>query len=164
MILCIDADHRASTTVTAGVGIRGWADDRPVFTHVERSDAPPEAYVPGEFYRRELPGTLAVIRAARFAGVLLVVIDGYVWLGGDRPGLGARLHDEIRIPVVGVAKTSFKDNDRAVPVLRGDSEKPLFVTAVGMDVAEAAAHVARMHGEYRLPTILKTVDRLARDS
>lgn len=162
MVLCIDADHRADATITAALGIADFSSDRSVYERVHRSTSPPEAYVPGEFYRRELPGTIEAVHAA--PDVAVVVIDGYVWLGGERPGLGARLHDAVRLPVVGVAKTPFRDNDRAVEVLRGGSSKPLYVTAVGMDLAAAAANVARMHGPHRLPTMLKRVDRLARDA
>jgi deoxyribonuclease V len=49
-------------------------------------------------------------------------------------------------------------------VRRDESTKPVYVTAVGMDIALAAEHVARMHGTYRLPTMLKRVDRLAREA
>jgi deoxyribonuclease V len=38
---------------------------------------------------------------------------------------------------------------------------PLFVTAIGMDVADAAALVRGMHGAHRIPTLLGWVDRLA---
>jgi deoxyinosine 3'endonuclease (endonuclease V) len=55
LIGCIDADHRAGETVTALVAIRDWADATPCAEHVVRSAQPPEAYVPGEFYLRELP-------------------------------------------------------------------------------------------------------------
>jgi deoxyribonuclease V len=103
-----------------------------------------------------------------------VLVDGYVWLGGARPGLGARLFAALgeRTPVVGVAKTAWggtvapaiaqDDPHRSVPVLRGQSVKPLFVTAEGLDVAEAAARVSAMHGAHRIPTLLKEVDRLVR--
>lgn len=94
-----------------------------------------------------------------------VIIDGYVWLGAGRSGLGAHLYDALgqRIAVVGVAKRRFHGAGDAVPVLRGTSQVPLFVTAVGIDLAEAAEGVRRMHGAHRIPTLLKRVDRLSRD-
>jgi len=49
-------------------------------------------------------------------------------------------------------------------VRRGESGSPLFVTAVGIDVALAAQEVRRMHGPYRVPTLLRAVDQLARQS
>jgi deoxyribonuclease V len=115
-------------------------------------------YEPGAFYKRELPCLLAVLAGVRPE---CVVIDGYVWLGPDRSGLGAHLHQALGVPIVGVAKTSFREAP-AMSVLRGESKNPLFVTAVGMDTGAAAAAVARMHGPFRIPTLLRRVDQLAR--
>jgi deoxyribonuclease V len=39
---------------------------------------------------------------------------------------------------------------------------PLFVSAIGMDVRDAAAHVRAMDGPHRTPTLLRLVDRLTR--
>ena len=63
-----------------------------------------------------------------------------------------------------VAKTRFASATDAVPVLRGGSRSPLFVSAAGMPADVAAAHVALMHGAYRVPALLKQVDALARAS
>ena len=52
----------------------------------------------------------------------------------------------------------------AVEVFRGRSRSPLYVTAAGMDSSEAAGHIRSMHGKYRIPTLLKRVDRLSRSS
>lgn len=95
----------------------------------------------------------------------VVVIDGYVWLATRRPGLGAHLFDALgrSTIVVGVAKTSFHDNDAAIEVARA-STRPLYITAEGVDVRQAADDVRRMHGAHRIPTMLKRVDRLARES
>jgi deoxyribonuclease V len=38
------------------------------------------------------------------------------------------------------------------------------VTAAGIDVEEAARHVAAMHGNYRVPTLLKRVDSACRQA
>jgi deoxyribonuclease V len=40
----------------------------------------------------------------------------------------------------------------------------LFVSAVGIGVDEAAKAVRAMHGPHRMPTLLKLVDRAARDA
>ena len=48
------------------------------------------------------------------------------------------------------------------PVLRGDSSRPLFVTAAGMNPHGAAELVRGMHGPHRVPTLLKRADQLAR--
>jgi deoxyribonuclease V len=119
-------------------------------------------YRPGEFYLRELPPLRAVIPAAQ--ELALIVVDGYVDLDPDgRPGLGAHVHAAFGgVPVVGVAKTAFGTATHAARVFRGRSGRPLYVTAAGMTIADAAALVAEMAGPFRVPDALKRVDRLAR--
>jgi deoxyribonuclease V len=118
-------------------------------------------YRPGAFYERELPAMRAVLAAG--GPVDLLVVDGYVQLHPDgRPGLGARAHEELGIPVVGVAKTAFRGATHAVEVRRGGSDRPLYVTAAGVPVEEAAAMVREMAGRYRLPDALRRVDALSR--
>jgi deoxyribonuclease V len=120
-----------------------------------------DPYRPGEFYRRELPPLRAVIPAAD--ELALIVVDGYVDLDPDgRPGLGAHVHAEFGVPVVGVAKTPFGTATHAARVLRGLSSRPLYVTAAGMTTADAVVLVTEMAGRFRLPDALKRVDRLAR--
>lgn len=119
-------------------------------------------YQPGRFFERELPPLRAVL--ADTAGIELLVIDGYVDLDPDgRPGLGAHLHAELGIPVVGAAKTRFAAAAHAVPVLRGQASRPLYVTAAGMPAVDAAELVRRMSGTFRLPDALRLVDALSRD-
>jgi deoxyribonuclease V len=94
-----------------------------------------------------------------------VIIDGYVWLDAEsRCGLGGHLYEALqqRIPIIGVAKTAYRGAAFAISVLRGESHSPLYVTAAGLSADLAAAGVRNMHGPYRLPTLLKRVDQLAR--
>ena len=135
------------------------------FSHVlaERTALVPRvpAYRPGEFYLRELPPLRAVLED--LSGLGLLVVDGYADLDPvGRPGLGAYVHAEFGIPVIGVAKSRFRTATHAVPVVRGSSVRPLFVTAAGMPSAEAADLVRRMAGRYRLPDALRRADTLAR--
>ena len=164
MKICIDVDYREDHAIAAGILFREWADETPVREIVERIDGI-EPYVPGEFYRRELPCLLAVLARAG-EPIDLVVIDGYVWLGdATHPGLGGHLYEALgrTTPVVGVAKTCFRSATLAVAVRRGEEAKrPLFVTAAGIPVEEAARHVEGMHGSYRVPTLLKRVDSACR--
>lgn len=120
-----------------------------------------EPYVPGEFYLREMPPLRAVL--SECGELSLIVVDGYVDLDPDgRPGLGAHVHAEFGVPVIGVAKTTFRDASHAARVVRGRSARPLYVTAAGMNVTEAAAVVSEMAGPFRIPDALKLADRLAR--
>jgi deoxyribonuclease V len=177
VIVAVDVDYREHEVVAAGVGFAAWTDAAPVAEVVVTSDAPPAPYEPGRFYLRELPHLRAVLsllmpRAApphaappsdaTAAAFDAVIVDGYVWLGANK-GLGAHLHDALggATPVIGVAKTSFA-GATAIEVIRGASARPLYITAAGIDGALAADHVRAMHGEHRLPTLLKRVDQLAR--
>jgi deoxyribonuclease V len=165
MIACVDVDYRDDTAIAACVVFRDWADAASVTEHVRRMEHV-EPYQPGQFYKREMPCLLAVLAEAA-EPLETVVVDGYVWLADENtPGLGAHLFEALdeAIPVVGVAKTRFASARAARPVLRGDSQRPLFVTAVGMDVETAAEHVRAMHGEFRIPTLLKRVDHLCRNA
>jgi len=119
-------------------------------------------YRPGKFVERELPPLRAVL--AGVTGIELLVIDGYVDLDPDgRPGLGAYAHAELGIPVIGVAKTRFAAATHALPVIRGQATRPLYVTATGMPVADAAELTRRMSGKFRMPDALRRVDALSRD-
>jgi deoxyribonuclease V len=131
-----------------------------VAEHVARL-AEVAAYRPGHFYARELPALDAVL--AQAGPIDLLVVDGYVDLDPlGAPGLGAHAHARFGVPVIGVAKTAFRTATHAVPVRRGTATRPLYVTAVGLERAEAARLVQAMAGPYRLPDALRRVDRLAR--
>jgi deoxyribonuclease V len=162
MLICLDVDYQATGVTVACVGFEAWTDAAPALELVDRSSDAPAAYQPGTFADRELPYLLAIL-ARVTAPIDAVIVDGYVWLGPTRPGLGAHLHAARGEPVIGVAKTSFHG---AVPILvtRGASTSPLFVTAIGIDAQVAADHVRAMHGPFRIPTLLKRADTLARGS
>jgi deoxyribonuclease V len=165
MIAFLDVDYRKTGAVAAAVLAHDWADPAPAAEAVAYVPNVAE-YVPGEFYRRELPCLRAVLGRCPTVPTL-IVIDGYVWLGPDRPGLGARLHAALgtAIPVVGVAKTCFRSAAPvAVEVSRNGRRQPLWVTAIGIDGVTAAAAVGRMHGPHRLPTLIRRADRLARSA
>jgi deoxyribonuclease V len=169
------ADHAAAGALFAAVDVHylGLAGARaalvaaadPRFSVIVSSKSvlvpPAEPYLPGKFYLRELPPLRAVCRGV--GSLALIVIDGYVDLDPEgRPGLGARVHAEFGVPVIGVAKTVFMSATHAAEIRRGRSARPLFVTAAGMTVSEAADLIRNMTGPFRLPDALRTVDRLAR--
>ena len=162
MILAVDVSYQTDRAIAAGVLLTTWEDAEP--SRVLRAEMDEvAAYVPGQFYKRELPCILALVEQLdRLPEVILV--DGYVYLGSERcPGLGQHLYDALdgRSAVVGVAKTRFKDTP-AAEVFRGHSRNPLYITAVGLDETKARDCVARMHGPYRIPAMPKLVDKLSR--
>ena len=129
-----------------------------VYTQIVRKV---EDYLPGAFYRRELPCILTLIKNIPEA-LDEMLVDGYVMLG-KRPGLGQYLYESFtgKIPVIGVAKSRF-EGAPAAEVYRGRSKNPLYVTSAGMELHEATERIRSMHGPYRVPTLLKQVDLLAR--
>lgn len=153
--------HQEGWSCAAAVGMDDYRDARPVSVYTaQRSKALP--YIPGEFYRRELPCILELLKAFP-AAPREIIVDGYVQLG-PKPGLGQHLFMALAgcIPVIGVAKSAFR-GAQGLPVLRGRSKRPLYITAVGMDVDAAAVNIRKMHGRHRIPTLLKLVDRLAKE-
>ncbi len=166
MILATDTYYHPDGTAKAvGVLFHRWTDTEPARV-VEVNIPEVEDYEPGAFYKRELPCIMAVLAACDLAEVEIIVIDGYVMLNDSgKPGLGVYLYEALQrsIPVVGVAKTSFFENTvHVAEVLRGDSVKPLFVTSIGVDLNEAAQAVQSMHGEFRMPYLLKLLDGVTR--
>lgn len=161
MKACVDVQYGERSARAACVLFREWGDAKSSRDLVQVvSD--PAPYEPGALYKRELPCLMAVL-APVLADLEVVLVDAYVWLDADgRKGLGAHLHDEIGLPVIGVAKTAFKGSGFAIPVTRGSSTKPLYVTAVGIDAQVAAQKVRELHGVNRLPTLVLRADQLAR--
>ena len=163
MMACLDVAYHGPEANAAAVLFHSWDDsvgEREIVTRVVSA----ADYLPGQFYRRELPCLLALLALIE-EPVEVLIVDGYVWLGQESlPGLGAHLYETLgrSTAVIGVAKSRFAGADGAVPVLRGDSHRPLQVTAVGMDVRVAAHCIETMHGKHRIPTLLKRADQLSR--
>ncbi len=123
-----------------------------------------EPYEPSQFFKRELPCLLEMIQSIPYR-LSAVVIDGYVTLGDSgRPGLGIYLFEALGgfPPVIGVAKAPFRDTPEECRVYRGGSRNPLYVTSAGMPLEEAKRNIQSMHGQYRIPAMLKQADRACR--
>ena len=166
MLVAFDVhyDDAVQRAATAAVWFEAWDSDAATGSRIRLIDgiAP---YVPGRFFERELPCILPLARSLILElRPTILVIDAHVDLGPDHPGLGRHLQDALdpqgRPEIVGVAKRSFHQGV-GVPIVRGDSQQPLWITST--DDADAAARgVAAMDGPFRIPTLLRLVDRLAR--
>jgi deoxyribonuclease V len=161
MIACIDVHYLDTRAVAAGIAFRDWLDESVVAEQVITISGV-KPYKSGQFFERELPCLLAVLE--KLPSMDIVLIDGYVWLEKNRPGLGAHLYTsgDGRTSVIGVAKTRYTGAENVQEIVRGKSKQPLYISAAGLSVAEAAEHVRSMDGPYRIPTLLKRVDLLAR--
>jgi deoxyribonuclease V len=162
MLVALDAhyDDATDTGTGAAVAFEHWTDSTPLSEHTAKCPSI-QPYIPGEFYKRELPCLLAVLNEID-QPPSTIIVDGFVWLG-EKPGLGMRLWEALNrtTPIIGVAKTQFH-GAKAIEILRGGSRSPLFVTAAGVESSNAAANIASMAGRFRIPALLKRVDQLAR--
>ncbi|KPK26861.1 MAG: hypothetical protein AMJ61_07720 [Desulfobacterales bacterium SG8_35_2] len=163
MILAVDVHYQKEAAIVGGVLFRGWHDAKPL-KELVISCSITDNYIPGQFYRRELPCIAALLQQVS-ESLECIVIDGFVYLGRTRePGLGKHLRDMLdqKVVVIGVAKTPFRDTPKSCEVLRGNSRNPLYVTADGMKEDRARFLIKNMHGKNRVPTLLKYVDRLCK--
>jgi len=164
MIFAVDVAYKDSSAIAAGVLFREWKDAIP-YKQVTTLINNVQDYIPGEFYRREMPCVLELL-AQLDALPDVIVVDGFVYLGREhRAGLGKHVYDELKgkVSVIGVAKTPFGDMPPGTELYRGKSTKPLFVTSAGLDIETAKGYISEMHGAYRIPTLLKVVDRMCRE-
>lgn len=166
MILIFDTYYYNDKAKTVCLSFKDWnkEDDYSIYSET-LSDI--EEYVSGEFYKRELPCILSLILEIDLNKVNLIIIDGFVYLDDDNKfGLGAYLYDALNkvIPVIGVAKRDFASiNKNREVLLRGKSKNPLFITSIGIELKVVSEKIKEMNGEFRIPTLLKEVDRLTRE-
>jgi deoxyribonuclease V len=167
MILAFDTYYTENTAKTVCIAFDRWEQEAPSAVHTETLDEVAD-YIPGEFYKRELPCILSLLKQIDLVAVEAIVVDGFVFLDDDqKPGLGAKLCESLgeNIPVIGVAKTNFATIETLKrAVFRGESARPVYVTAIGTDVDAAAENVKSMHGGFRIPTLLKELDRLTKEA
>lgn len=166
MILAFDTYYFEDKAKTVCIAFENGTDDQNYKTYTETLENV-EEYRSGEFYKRELPCILSLFRKLQIENIETIVIDGFVFLDDNqKPGLGERLYKQLesKIPIVGVAKTNFatiEKNKRQL--LRRKSKKPLYITAIGIDLDKATALIENMSGQNRIPTLLKTLDMLTKE-
>ena len=163
MILAIDVDYSEDSALVAGVLFASWNDteSKDIFTSVVNGV---NEYQPGFFYKRELPCILKLLEEHDL-NPEIIVVDGYVYLDGDTtPGLGKYLYDALdeKTSVIGVAKRPFQNIRPEYALCRGDSQKPLYITSVGINTHYSIESISSMAGKYRIPDLLKKVDQICR--
>jgi deoxyribonuclease V len=166
MIVVIDVHYRDNEAKIVCLELDNWTDNLSSKTHIVYKYDVAE-YESGAFYKRELPCIINIMQFVDLEMVECIIVDSYVYLdNNDKKGLGYYVyeHFEGKIPVIGVAKTSFHQNTKNVrPILRGSSLTPLYVTSIGIELDLAAKHVLSMAGEFRMPTLLKLLDALTKE-
>lgn len=161
MIVAFDTYYYENSAKTVGIGFHNWTDNEFAIIKSEIIEGVSD-YEPGKFYKRELPCILSLLNKFEISGIMTIIVDGYTTIDNQgKNGLGGYLYESLdrKTPVVGVAKNRFKLNSKnAKEILRGNSSNPLFISALGIDLNLATEKIKSMHGDYRIPTILKMVD------
>lgn len=166
MIAALDV-HYTSAGAKSVTILFNWNDSKPLEIVTDTIPTVDE-YIPGQFYKRELPCLLHVLNKIDLNNLELIIVDGYVYTDNNNsPGLGAHLWEAInrKVPVAGVAKTRYEGNAiTCIEVLRGSSNNPLYVSAVGVAKEDIATKIKAMHGDNRIPTLLKTLDQITKST
>jgi len=166
MILAFDTYYFDGKAKTVCLEFTEWNQSENFKIHTEIIDNI-EDYIPGEFYRRELPCILSLLNQFDLKNIEAIIVDGFVYLDDEKKyGLGGHLYEKLNkeVPVIGVAKTNFASIEKYKKALvRGESKKPLYVTSIGIELEDAFQKVESMAGEFRMPTLLKEMDRLTKE-
>jgi deoxyribonuclease V len=85
MIICLDVHYREDFAQVAGVLLNDWTDEEASKIYAIQTPLAGE-YEPGKFYKRELPALLALL-AEVSEPLEYILVDSYVYLGKDHPGL-----------------------------------------------------------------------------
>lgn len=165
MVLAIDVHYKEQYAKIVGV-VFEWNDITPrkIYSTTLTGVAP---YVAGKFYQRELPCILKLLEQIPLKDIEAIIVDGHCYVNneGDH-GLGGYLWTAIdmSMPIIGLAKNRLDGNNKySFPIYRGNSRKPLFVSAIGIDQELAIERIVRMKEEYRIPTVLKELDRITKE-
>lgn len=157
-----DVHYSEGKTTTGVVLFENWSDQEAI-KEFSIKGTTKEEYIPGQFYKLELPCILKAIEDID-QDLDTILIDGYVWLSPEKLGLGGHLFDSLHksIPVIGVAKNFFYSANNAIQITRGISLKPLYITSLGIDQNYAANIIKAMYGSFRIPDLIKRADQLSR--
>ena len=165
MILAFDTYYYQDKAKTVCLSFEDWTKSDKFTTFEELTDSVSD-YVPGEFYKREMPCILSLLQKFDMQDVEAIIIDGFVFLDDNgKLGLGGHLYKTLheKVPVIGVAKSNFATINRNKRELyRGESKRPLYITSIGIDPDIATEKIRSMEGKYRIPTLLKELDKLTK--
>ncbi len=166
MIVAVDVHYKENYAKTVLFIFEDWTSESYIEC-IEIKTTEISDYIPGEFYKRELPCLLEGLKKVDLNIIEVIIVDGYIYVDNENNvGLGGHLYHSLeqKIPVVGVAKTKFANNSKTVvEVFRGESKNPLYVSAIGISKEQAAQQVQQMFGDFRLPHLLKVMDQKTKE-
>mgnify|MGYP006192411485 FL=1 len=161
MKLIIDVGYQNNKAKVVGGFFEDWNVNQLLKLAYKEVDEVQE-YIPGEFYKRELPCILEFLKEHNLEEIECIIIDGFIFLDNEnKKGLGAYLYESLnnKLPIIGVAKSKFYNNTKnTIELVRGQSKNAIYISAIGIELDEAAKLINSMHGEFRLPNLIKQVD------
>jgi deoxyribonuclease V len=163
LAVCVHRDSAGA--IAAAVAFDDWGAPEADKTYTCRIAAVEKA-VRGELDLSDLPCLLQLLRQHALAPEL-ILIDGLVHLDADEtPALGRHLHHALdgRTAVIGVSKAAVPGLPAQFEVVREAEARPLTITCIGIDLGAAKARLRAMHGQRRVPTLLKLVARIAKNA
>lgn len=163
MVLAIDTYYLPEEAHTVGVIFElGCSYPHDIIKSILPSDKY-SSYIPGEFYKRELPPILDLLRKISLNGIEYIIIDGYILLkdndGNIKDGLGMHLSKALNgkhPPIIGVAKSNYcRTKEISYCKL-----SHLFIQGYPISNNIAGNIIKSMSwGVGNLPTILQTLDK-----
>ncbi len=176
MIVAFDTYYYNGYSYTVGGVFESWSDSNAKYYVTSKRNCIDAEYKSGELYKRELPCIMQCLSMIDINNIDTIIVDGFVWLSEDGKelvkGLGARLSDAIKekynieITVLGIAKNPYHiEIPTCKELVRGlESKKPLYITCSTPSITDYyAILVKKMHGDYRIPSILKAIDSKTRE-
>lgn len=157
--------YNDSDAYTVGVIFSNWTDSYPEkIVSCHTSEFAP--YISGQFYKRELPCILDLLKHVNLSEFDTIILDGFVWLPESREGLGQHLWNKLKslypdLKIIGVSKSKFAGCEECSEKLyRGPAKNPLYINSnENINREEASELISKMHGKYKLPTLLKILDK-----
>lgn len=166
MILAFDTYYFENNAKTVCLAFGNWSDPKELDIFSETLENVNE-YIPGELYKREMPCILSLLQKIDYPNIEAIIIDGFVFLDDNgKLGLGGHLYEALnqKIPIIGVAKSNFATiNRKKKELYRGQSNNPLYITSIGIDLDNATEKIRSMCGQYRMPALLKELDKLTKN-
>lgn len=178
MILLIDVhyDELNNSAHIAGILAEDWVSDKIISTYEIDKDGIDCTYIPGQFYRREMPCIIELwnnLPNDIKTNIDTIIVDGFYDIWDGSKGLGHHVRDWLYEhgyikEVVGIAKNPCRETNKfTLPVFRTEESKTskcrsaLWVNGSNME-NDYQNKVLNMHGKYRIPTLIKAVDKLSR--
>ena len=155
--LAIDSYYYSDTNCyTVGLVFSHWNSKKPDYI-LESTVSEFAPYIPGQFYKRELPGVLSIIRQVNLREFDTIILDGFTRL------LDNSLNIIPGLSIIGVAKSMFcKSDSVSLPLYRGQAKTPLWISVSSgseIDLMTARDYIKSMYGDSKLPDMLKLLDK-----